>query len=112
DLKWTPPAEPSEPHPLIRDRKIPVANLMRRLGLNVFENKGPLLKETPQPNRVEIPLRQHIGAPASATVKGGDGVRVGDVIGDVSEDKLGCPVHASIDGTVTSVNESVVIERK
>jgi len=112
DLKWTPPAEPSEPHPLIRDRKIPVANLMRRLGLNVFENKGPLLKETPQPNRVEIPLRQHIGAPASATVKVGDGVRVGDVIGDVSEDKLGCPVHASIDGTVTSVNESVVIERK
>ncbi|MFH1740537.1 MAG: 4Fe-4S dicluster domain-containing protein [bacterium] len=112
DARWTPPAQPYDPHPLIGDRKIPVANLMRKLGLTIFENKGPLLPDIPQPLRVNIPLRQHIGAPATPTVKVGDKVGVGDVIGQVPEDQLGCPVHASIEGTVAAVNDSVIIERR
>ena len=111
-FRWTPPAAPSDPHPLIRDRKIPVSNLMRKLGLTVFENTGPLRADIPEPVRVDIPLSQHVGAPATPTVKVGDRVRTGDVIGEVPEGQLGCPVHASMDGVVTAVSNSVVIEHR
>ena len=112
EVRWTPPAAPRDPHPLVGDRRIPVANLMRKLGLTIFDNTGPLVPEIPEPHQVDIPLAQHVGAPATPTVKVGDRVQVGDVIGQVSEDQLGCPVHASMDGVVTAVADSVVIEHR
>lgn len=54
------------------------------------------------PSRVIIPMVQHIGAPCSPTVKKGDTVKVGQVIGN-SEAYVSSPVHASISGTVTRV---------
>jgi hypothetical protein len=111
NVRWTPPAQPRDPHPLIRDRKIPVSNLMRKLGLQMFNNTGPLVADIPQPCRVEIPLSQHIGAPTQPTVKPGDRVHVGDVIGEIPAGQLGCPVHASIEGIVQSVDHCVRIER-
>lgn len=112
ELRWTAPALPRDPHPLARDRRIPLSNLVRKLGLSEFENTGPLQAQVPQPRRVQIPLGQHVGVPASPTVAVGQNVRVGDVIGDVPAGQLGCPVHASIDGVVAAVSESsVVIER-
>ncbi len=56
----------------------------------------------PEPARVSIPLSQHIGAPATAVVAKGDKVLLGQVIGEV-ETGLGCPVHASISGTVKEI---------
>ena len=53
------------------------------------------------PKRVRIPLNMHIGKPASPVVKQGDHVYVGTLIGDV--EGMGSPIHASISGTVTSV---------
>jgi hypothetical protein len=43
-------------------------------------------------------------------VRGGERVRVGDVVAAPAEGALGARIHASIDGVVTSVNGSVVIE--
>lgn len=54
------------------------------------------------PTTVTIPLSQHIGAPCSATVKVGDTVTKGQIIG-VVERGLGCPVHATVSGTVKSI---------
>ncbi len=59
----------------------------------------------PEPPFVRISLSQGIGAPASPSVSVGDSVALGDVIGDVPADSLGCPVHASISGTVTAIEE-------
>jgi Na+-translocating ferredoxin:NAD+ oxidoreductase RnfC subunit len=61
--------------------------------------------------RVEIPLKQHIGTPAEAIVKPGDTVAAGQLIGLCARDKLGANVHASISGKVISVAERIVIER-
>ena len=56
----------------------------------------------PSPERVIIPLRQHIGAPCSPTVKKGDTVFVGTVIGD-SDHPVSAPIHSSISGTVEKI---------
>lgn len=56
----------------------------------------------PDPPSVSIPLSQHIGAHAKPIVSPGDTVKVGQVIGEV-ENGLGCPVHASVSGTVREI---------
>jgi electron transport complex protein RnfC len=54
------------------------------------------------PEKVIIPMLQHIGAPCEPTVKKGDVVKVGQIIG--SSDKfVSSPIHSSVSGTVTSV---------
>ena len=61
--------------------------------------------------RVTLNLRQHIGSPCEPTVKAGDRVAAGDVVGQVPQDALGTPVHASIGGVVRQVSvENIVIE--
>ena len=56
----------------------------------------------PEPASVCIPLSQHIGAPAVPVVAVGDSVRIGQKIGEVGGG-LGCPVHASVSGTVKAI---------
>lgn len=55
------------------------------------------------PEYVVIPMRQHIGAPCSPLVKVGDPVLEGQKIGD--GEGLCVPVHASVSGTVTAIEE-------
>ncbi len=55
------------------------------------------------PQTVVIPLGQHIGAPATATVQKGDKVLVGDVIGTATG-FVSANIHSSVSGTVTSVD--------
>lgn len=55
------------------------------------------------PKSVIIPMRQHIGAPCKPLVHTGDRVLVGQKIGD--NEGLCVPVHASVSGTVTAVEE-------
>ena len=54
------------------------------------------------PDEVFIPLQQHIGAPAEASVVPGDEVKTGQLIGR-SEKYVSSPVHASITGKVKAV---------
>ena len=58
----------------------------------------------PPPERVRIPMQQHIGAPCAPTVKKGDEVFVGTKIGD-SDAFVSAPVHSSVSGTVSAVKE-------
>lgn len=76
-----------------------------RGGTHVEEHKDTAALATvrlPEPATVSIPLSQHIGAHAKPVVQKGDAVTVGQVIG-VVEGGLGCPVHASISGTVKEI---------
>jgi len=91
-------------------RHVPVASLMRKLDLLRFRNVGPLVEIDWQLERVRIPLKQHVGAPAVAVVKKGERVKAGQVIGAAPEG-LGVPVHASMDGEVTTVSSEVEIRR-
>ena len=98
----------AEPHPVRDFRKVPVSKLVKRLGLEDYNKDAPWSEAVCKPSRVKILMSQHIGAPCIPSVKEGQKVEKGAVVGDVPADKLGCPVHASIPGTVGRVNEKYV----
>ena len=82
-----------------------------RGGIHVDEHKHTSHKKTEpmrEPDKVSIPMAQHIGAPAVPLVKVGDHVTVGQKIGEVPEGALGCPVHSSISGTVTEISKKLI----
>lgn len=54
------------------------------------------------PEKVIIPMVQHIGAPCEPTVAKGDKVYVGTVVGDSSA-PVSAPVHASVSGEVSEI---------
>ena len=64
------------------------------------------IEKLPVPETVVVPLSQHIGAPCTPTVKIGDTVDKGQIIGIV-EKGLGCPVHASVSGRILKI-ETVI----
>jgi len=96
------------PHPLREFRKVPVSKLIKKLGLEDYNRPTPWLEKEVTVNKVRIMMSQHIGVPCTPSVREGQRVKVGDVVGNVSGDKLGCPVHASINGTVSKVNDKYV----
>lgn len=76
-----------------------------RGGVKVPHHKNTANLEViriPEPKSVILPMQQHIGAPCTPTVKVGDKVEVGQVIGD-SDKFVSAPIHASVSGTVTAV---------
>ena len=78
-----------------------------RGGVSVAHNKNTAevpVERMPVPDRVVLPMQQHIGAPCVPTVKVGDIVSVGQVIGD-SDKFVSVPIHATISGKVTSVGD-------
>jgi Na+-translocating ferredoxin:NAD+ oxidoreductase RnfC subunit len=109
-MRWT-GAPPEKPHPMNAYRRTPTARIFQRLALDGFENHAPLAESGIQPNRVVLPLQQHLGAPSLPVVKPGDRVREGALVAEIPEGKLGARVHASIEGTVIQVDANIVIER-
>lgn len=74
-------------------------------GSHVTEYKNtrnsPIEKMSP-PAEISIPMSQHIGAHCTPTVKVGDRVFRGQIIGEI-QGGLGCPVHSSVSGTVKAI---------
>jgi len=60
------------------------------------------IEKAPLPQKVHIPIQQHIGAPCSPTVNKGDKVLVGQVIAS-SKSFVSAPIHATISGKVTAI---------
>lgn len=76
-------------------------------GVAVMHNKLTADKETvrmPIPDTVTLPMLQHIGVPCTPTVKKGDYVGVGQIIGD-SDKYVSAPIHASVSGKVIAVQD-------
>ena len=90
-------------------RKVPTSRLMERLQVARYDVHPPFVEYQGSPSQVRIPLKQHLGAPAQATVSPGDRVSAGQVIGEIPEGALGARVHASVAGTVQSVDDAVLI---
>lgn len=92
----------------IDGKRVPVSRLIYRLGIKDYDVAAPLHEELLAVSKVKIPLKMHIGAPAVATVKVGDMVTAGDVIGEIKEGALGARVHASITGKVSAVTAEAI----
>lgn len=92
-------------------RKVPMERLMARLDLTKYNKEAPLNDEVADVKKVRVMLSQHIGAPASAVVKVGDKVEVGQMIAQPGNG-LSVAIHASISGSVTEVNEKYVVIEK
>lgn len=78
-----------------------------RGGVAVKHNKNTAdmpVERLPIPDKVVISMQQHIGVPCTPTVKIGDEVAVGQVIGD-SDKFISAPIHATISGKVTAVGD-------
>lgn len=76
-----------------------------RGGVSVSHHKNTADCEVvrmPNPEKVILPMQQHIGAPCTPTVAVGDKVGIGQLIGD-SDKFVSAPIHASISGTVTAI---------
>ena len=66
--------------------------------------KNCSVQKIKDPDTVSIALSQHVGVMCRPTVKVGDNVLVGQLIGDIPGG-LGCPVHSSVSGTVVKIEE-------
>lgn len=84
-------------------------------------SKNSPITVAPLPDRVVVPLSQHIGAPATPCVAKGDHVKVGQLIGQ-SSGFVSANVHSPISGVVTAFDSlpdgaglrkpAIVIERE
>jgi len=103
--KWEGPRE-VKPHPTKEYRRVPIKQLMTRLGVTRFESEAEYRHLDIKPNKVSMPLKQHTGAPARAVVQKGDVVRRGQLIAEIPDGELGANIHAGMDGRVVAVNEN------
>ena len=100
----------TSPDPYRDLRRVPITRLIARLQLSQYDVPAHLTPVTARFTRVELPLKQHVGAPARPVVGAGDRVSCGQLIADIPEGALGARLHASIDGVVTRADDRIVIE--
>ena len=75
------------------------------LGARVPHEKktsGMATVAMPLPEKIVLPMQQHIGAPCTPTVKKGDAVLVGTVVG-AAGGFVGAAIHSGVSGTVEAV---------
>ena len=78
-----------------------------RGGVSVSHSKNTQdckIVRMPPPEKVVLPMQQHIGAPCEPLVKIGDEVKVGQIIADTDK-FVSTPIHSSVSGKVTSIGE-------
>ncbi|HMD13978.1 MAG TPA: 4Fe-4S dicluster domain-containing protein, partial [Bacteroidota bacterium] len=100
-----------EPHPMYEGRRTPLKQLIKRLGVEEFNAPSVFLHHELMPKRVEIPIQQHVGSAARPTVRAGEHIKKGQMIAEAPDGKLGANIHASIDGVVKNVGDTIVIKR-
>ncbi len=98
-------------HPERELRKIPSERLAARAGVLPYYHRSTKNLVQWEPEQVRIPLKMHIGAPCNPAVRPGEWVRTGQLIAQCPEGALGADIHASISGTVVSVDNGIEIIR-
>ena len=77
-------------------------------GVHPDDHKRPAadapLRTLPLPQRLYIPLLQHVGQPARPVVLVGQKVKQGQLIAE-PQGRISAPIHASTSGTVTAIGE-------
>ena len=107
-FKWTGPA-PEKPHPFHDGRRVPIERLISKLGIGAWDKPAPMRPLPQEPSRLVLPLKQSAGSPVVPSVRGGETVSRGDVLGEPPSGALGAPLHAPMNAVVESVAETIVL---
>ena len=103
--------EEVEPAPEREYRMVPSERWANILGVAKYDKVAKYIGAQDAFSKVEIYLRQHIGAPSVAIVSEGDFVNKGDKIAE-SADGLSLPQYASVTGRVYLVDgQKIIIEK-
>ena len=108
-VKREPKRETYKVSPFFDTRKVPIQRLIERLELTHYDVHPEFYADDIRVKKVSIPLQQHLGQPAVPMVQVGDHVQKGDLIGEIPEGALGARIHASIAGTVASLDGDQVV---
>ena len=77
-------------------------------GIHLSERKeftvDKKIKPVPAPSLIVLPLTQHIGAPNEPVVTAGEGVKVGQPIGEAKA-FISAPVHSPVSGKVKAIQQ-------
>jgi Na+-translocating ferredoxin:NAD+ oxidoreductase RnfC subunit len=98
-----------EPNSSRQYRKTPASRLISRIGLTRYDRHLPFIEDQVKPNKLILPLKQHIGAPAAPVVKVGDRVMSGQLIASIPQGSLGANLHAPLAGLVVEISQNIVI---
>jgi len=101
--------QPEKARSVISYRRIPEKRLAARLGLVPFEGAAPMREIHYLPEKITLPLVQHIGPPADPVVKPGDYVSRGQLVAARKEKGLGANIHSSISGRVSEANSARIV---
>ncbi|MBQ9416400.1 MAG: hypothetical protein IJU20_06140 [Clostridia bacterium] len=107
-------SDPSKEYHVREDRSYTMMSTERWkdfLGITRYDKTPVFHPELMQPDRVEIPMHQHIGSPSVPCVREGDTVAKGTRIAECGPG-LSIPQAASIDGRVTYVDQTKIIIEK
>lgn len=96
-------SKPVQVHPMKEYRRVPLAQLRKRLHIEEYERPTPFQAVQLRPASVRIKLRQHAGKPATPVIREGARVKMGQVIARVDEPDLGVNIHSSIDGKAVRI---------
>lgn len=103
--------KPDSARSFMAERQLPVPRLVTRIGLDSYaKQSAPFMEvESHSFDSVKVMTKQHIGAPALPVVKLGQSLKLGQLIAEIPDGKLGAKIHASISGVVTEVTDDFII---
>lgn len=106
-LRFQPHGE-AVPHTDRDGRLLPRARFVQRLGVGPYDGHPTYRDIAFIPDRIELPLRQHVGAPANPCVQVGDTVKAGQLVATAAEG-ISANIHSSVDGVVTAVDNGIIL---
>lgn len=89
----------------LEEKKVPTSRMIARLGISEYDVPAPM-EGGIHALSVRIPMRMHIGVPATPVVQPGDAVQKGQLIAEPQG--MGAKIHASIAGTVQEVSQDTI----
>jgi len=106
--KWEGDQKPKV-HPMKEPRRVPLKMLTKKLGVSKYTAEAVYKNLDIQPEKVLIPLKQHVGSPAQPVVRAGDNVSQGQLLAQPTDGQLGASVHASISGRIADIQDNMII---
>ncbi len=110
-LRYTHNGKPLQADPDREYRMLPSDRFMRRIGVARFDTGvPPIMMDDWTPQVLELPLHQHIGAPAKPLVSVGDRVTAGQPVA-AADGVVSAPIHAALSGEVVDVTAGKIVIR-